>query len=113
MSDWGDEVIHHKYDPLPDEPRYRKKSKKKRVRSDHKHVYENVAVDTHSYVIGKGTRTHFYYVCKRCKVCGRLGSSTIMAHGTYDPPDDMPLYEVDDIFEWFDMKMLPEEKRVR
>ena len=112
MSDWKEDALRHKYDPLPDEPRHKKKSVKKRVRSDHKHMYENVAVNTHSCVLSKGTRTPFYYICKRCKVCGRIGNGT-MERNVDDLPDDMPIYEVADIIEWSGMRSLPEEKRVR
>lgn len=113
MSDWHEDVLRHKYDPLPEEPpRYRKKSKKKRVRSDHKHVYENVVVDSpHAYVIRRDGRHKAWHRVTRCKVCGRIDN--MWSHAYLDEyPEDMPLYRVDNFFELWLAKTLPEDRRV-
>ena len=113
MSDWHEDVLRHKYDPLPEEPTpYRKKSKKKRVRSDHKHDYERIVIDAHTFVHRNDVRIPLYHTGKRCKVCGRL-ASTHMEEVGFEPPDDMPLYEVKDYLDFMCMRYLPEEMRVR
>lgn len=101
-----------KYAPIPEEPRYRKKAKKKHVRSDHRHEYETVCVDAHSVVSTRGVRRPYMHFIKRCKVCGRIGDVSIRA-GVHEPPEDMPLYEVDDWLSLWVGKVLSEEMRVR
>lgn len=113
MSDWHEDVLRHKYDPLPEEPTpYRKKSKKRRVRSDHKHDYERVVIDAHTFVHRNDARIPLYRTGKRCKVCGRLASTRVEGVG-FEPPEDMPLYEVKDYLDFMCMRYLPEEMRVR
>lgn len=111
MSDWGDEVIRYKYDPLPEEPRHRKKAKKRHVKSDHKHEYEKVCIDAHTYSVTSDGRLPMYYVGTRCKVCGRLQD---VRHSGFigEPPKGMPLYEIDGIMGLFE-KELGEGLRVR
>lgn len=112
MSEWGDEVLRHKYDPLPeDAPRHRKMSKKRHVRSDHKHEYEDVCVDAHSHGITFGGTVRLYHRATRCKLCGRLQNVRFWAFED-EPPEDMPLYEVDDIIELARMRSLPEDRRL-
>lgn len=109
---WGDDVIRHKYQPLPEEaPRHRKKSRKRHVRSDHRHEYEQVCIDTDTHVIHGGRRTRSYHLAERCVVCGRLRDVHLWA-AEERVPDGMPLYRVDDIFELVRMKELPEGMRV-
>lgn len=107
-----EDSLRHKYDPLPDEPRYKKKRKKRHIRSDHKHEYEDVCIDAHSYLITRGARRPYYYFGKRCKICGRLYESRTRSD-VHEPPDDMPLYEVRDFLELALMRELPESRRVR
>ena len=109
---WGDDVIRHKYQPLPEEaPRHRKKSRKRHARSDHKHEYEQVCIDAGSSVITIGARRKCYHIGKRCKVCGRLHNVRFRSD-VHEPPKGMPLYRVRDIFELVRMKELPEGMRV-
>lgn len=93
-------------------PRYRKKSKKNHVKSDHKHEYEQVCVDAHTVIHRHGERVPCMYLAKRCKICGRVGDM-VMKSDLHEPPTEMPLYELADIWEALDLKMLPDEKRVR
>lgn len=109
MSDWNEDKLHHKYDPLPDEPRHRKKAKKRHVRSDHRHVYEDVCIDGHMKIFSHGETRPWYYVAKRCKSCGKLKR---VRRGIYDVPDGMPLYEVNGL-EGLWVKELGEELRVK
>lgn len=112
MSDWYDDVLHHKYDPLPeDAPRHRKKSKKKRVRSDHKHEYETVCIDAHNEQVTREGRFPSYCLGTRCRICGRL-QDVKWWQSIREPPDGMPLYEVDSLLALIPMKELPEEKRI-
>lgn len=99
MSDWGE-----------DSPRYRKKSKKKHVRSDHKHEYEDVCIDAGSYTITRNGRFDTYHLAVRCRVCGRVQNVKLWQFGN-EPPSDMPLYKVNDFFELVKMKVLPDEMR--
>lgn len=99
------------YDFGEEAPRHRKKSKKRHVRSDHKHEYEKVCIDSH-------TRTHTregvftsYNIATRCRICGRLHDVKLWA--TRETPKEMPLYEVADFLELIQMKMLPDKMRVR
>lgn len=113
MSDLKEDAIRHKYAPLPENgPRHRKKSRKRHVKSDHRHVYEEVAIDAHSYVVSGGTRMPCLHHAKRCRVCGRICNVTIRLREV-EPPDGMPLYEVDDYLEFATMDALPERYRVR
>ena len=107
-----EDSLRHKYTPLPDEPRYKKKAKKRRVRSDHKHEYEDVCVDAHSHLLAHGTRQPIYYIGTRCKVCGRL-QNVRLRYDVHEPPEDMPLYEVRDFLELAVMRELPESRMVR
>ena len=109
MGDWHEDALRHKYDPLPENaPRHRKKAKKKHVRSDHKHEYEQVCIDSHTYVCRHGAKVKCYYIATRCKVCGRVGDVKV-SRGLHEPPDGMPLYDVPD---FFIVKSLPDEMRV-
>jgi len=107
-----EDSLRHKYAPLPDEPRFKsKKPKKKHARSDHKHDYEMVCIDTGSFIHRRGERVPFFHVGKRCKLCGRLHNPEI-DFKIHEPPEDMPLYKVDFI-DFITMKVLPDEMRVR
>lgn len=112
MSDWKQEAIHHKYDPLPEDgPRHRKKARKRHVRSLHKHEYEDVCVDTHSYILMRGgEKRQYLHVARRCKVCGRVSDTRAMG-GLSEPPDGMRLFEVDDVLALLD-RVLPDDLEV-
>ena len=102
----NEDSLRYKYTPLPDEPRFKKKRKKVHMRSDHKHVYENVAINVTGY-----KRPHIY-IGKRCKLCGRLADYHSEPR-LFEPPESMPLYEVDDFPVLWEMKELPERMRVK
>ena len=61
-----------RYDPMEETPRHRRKHKRKRVRSDHKHDYELVCVDSSMFVRSGGETEHLYESAERCRVCGRV-----------------------------------------
>lgn len=103
--------LRHKYAPIPDEPRYKKRAKKVHVRSDHKHLYEEVCVDSHSEVFEHGARCPAYHVAMRCVVCGRL--QDLRMWRLRERPEGMRLFEVEDFFELLDMRELPDEMEVR
>ena len=108
-----EDSLRHKYEQLPeDAPRHRKKSKKRHVRSDHKHEYEDVCIDAGSYSITHNGRVSTYHLAVRCKVCGRVRDVWYW-HFKDDPPKDLPLYRVNDFWELLKMKVLPDEMRVR
>ena len=112
MGKWEDDAIHHKYDPLPDEPRFRGKRKRKRhVRSDHKHDYERVCIDAHTATHTRDGVFPSFHIGVRCKVCGRLHNIKFWQF-MREPPSDMPLYEVKDFFELIEMRTLPNENEV-
>lgn len=106
-----EDSLRHKYAPLPDEPRYKKRAKKKHVRSDHKHVYEQVCIDAHDFAYRHGEKVPYLYLGKRCKVCGRLYDFWKVNQS--EPPEGVPLYEVPDWLYLWDAKVLPEEMRVK
>ena len=108
----NEDSIRHKYTPLPeDSPRHRKKAKKKHVRSDHKHEYEDVAVDAHTTMYTRKTgRVRTLFIAQRCNVCGKVYDWTHTK--LQDPPEGMKLYEVADIEALFDTKFLTDEMRV-
>lgn len=93
-------------------PRYRKKSKKNHVKSDHKHEYEMVCVDAHAVIFSHGHKIPYMYLADRCKICGRIGNLK-MQTDLHEPPTEMPLFEVADFWELLEMKMLPDGMRVR
>lgn len=107
-----EDSLRHKYTPLPEEPRHRKKAKKRHMRSDHKHEYEKVCIDAHTHLLRRGERLHVYHIGKRCKVCGRLGEARLVTD-VCEPPAGMPLYEVGNFFDFVVMKELPESMKVR
>lgn len=102
----------YKYAPIPDEPRYRKKSRKVHVRSDHKHDYETVCVDAHSVVFRNGGKVPYLHVGERCRICGRMANWRGCTD-LQEPPEDMPFYVVSDWTYLWDNKVLPEAMRVR
>lgn len=112
MSEWKEDALHHKYDPLPDEPRHKKKRKRCHVRSDHKHEYEKVCVDTHNYVLSRKGRFPIYLIAKRCKICGRVGD-WLMVRDVHEPPKGMRLFEAEDYLELALAKEIPDWMEVR
>lgn len=108
-----EDSLRHKYTPLPEDgPRHRKKSKKRHVRSDHRHEYEEVCIDMHLDVYTHGKKIPYLYVGKRCRICGRMADWRSRAD-LQEPPEGMPFYAVPDWTYLFDNKVLPEEMRVR
>lgn len=92
-------------------PRYRKKSKKNHVKSDHKHEYERVCVDGHGFAVSHGTKTPLYWVGRRCHVCGRLQDAKLR-RDLHEPPEGMRLFEVEN-FILFDIgSELPDDAEV-
>lgn len=106
-SDWKEDALRHKYDPLPEEPRHRKKAKRRHVRSDHKHEYEKVAIDAGDWLVGKGKQ---YRIHTRCKICGRLQD---FKGYVSEVPNGMALYELDGMMELLLTKELGDERLVR
>lgn len=105
-----EDSLRHKYDPLPeDAPRHRRRSKKKHVRSDHRHEYEEVCIDSYTITDDGGYDT--YHLGIRCKVCGRLKDIKLWQFKN-KPPDDLPLYRVSGFLKLLKMKVLPDEMRV-
>ncbi len=99
----NEDSIRYKYDPLPEEPKYHKKKHKKHVKSDHKHIYEDVCVDSHKAFKGlKNPKA--CNIAKRCKVCGRVYDIELWV--AYEPPEGLPVYEVDTFDELFNLKYL-------
>lgn len=84
---------------------------KGRSRSDHKHEYEDIVIDAHSYMLHEGRKTPFLYCAKRCKVCGRLAHVNTRVD-LQTPPAGVPLYEVADLLELMGLKTLPAERVV-
>lgn len=110
-SDWGEDVLKYKYDPLPEEPVRRKKREKKRhKRSDHKHEYEEIAIDSHSGIYRDGAWHHCYDIGKRCRICGRLDD--VRWSAVEEVPKGMRTFEVKDFLELFKLKILAEETEI-
>lgn len=114
MGDWKEDSLRHKYAPLPeDAPRHHKKSKKVHIRSDHRHQYENVAIDTGNVLICGGRKCPYVVVTRRCKVCGRLGETLMTRTVELDKVHKgMRLFKVDGLLEFYKLKGLPEELEV-
>ena len=106
-----EDSLRHKYTPLPDEPRYRKRKRKLHVKSDHRHEYEEVCINAHGITFFHGEHLPYFYIATRCKVCGRLGDVRVRSD-IHEPPEGMPLYDVGDYSYFFDHKTLPSERRV-
>lgn len=105
------EHARRKSSPIPDEPRPKKKAVKKRIRSDHKHEYELVAVDADCYY-KNGTGRHTYYpIVDRCRICGKVGDVRFWTD-TEQVPDGMRLFKVDGWVSLFD-RYLPDDKEVK
>ena len=99
----------HRQAPIPDEPRTRKKAVKQRDRSDHKHEYERIVIDAHTYEYSHGEKRPVFYVGERCRICGRLGN--VYFRNVYST-EGMRLFEVDDWRELME-RYLPEDKEVK
>lgn len=113
MSDWHESSLRHKYDPLPEDgPRHKKKPKKKRVRSDHRHEYETVCIDMHSLVYTHGKKIPYLYLGERCRICGRMADWRCRSD-LQEPPEGMPFYVVPDWTYLWDNKVLPSDMEVR
>lgn len=113
MSERKEDAIRHKYDPLPEDgPRHKKKAKRKHVRSDHKHEYEDVCIDSHRQVYTREEGwTHVYDLGRRCRICGRLDDVTY--RGLREPPEGMRLFEAENVLEIFlGTRVLPDETEV-
>ena len=97
MREWGDEILDHKYKPLPEEaPRHRKKAKKRHERSDHKHDYEEVVVDSpNACSVRRDGRHKAYHKATRCRICGRVYDMRMHAFED-EPPAGMRMFRVDD-----------------
>lgn len=93
-------------------PRHRKRAKRSHVRSDHKHEYEWVCIDDHSYVYTRDGRLRKYTIATRCKVCGRLQDVLFGSRDCYEPPEGMRLFEVHDFIELMGMTHLPDDAEV-
>lgn len=102
------EHARRKSTPIPDEPRPKKKSVKKHVRSDHKHDYETVAVDTGTFYRDLRGKHRIVTICERCRICGRVGRHLQRAENA---PDGMRLFIADGMF--LVPEQLPEEMEVK
>ena len=72
MSEWKKSAIEHKYAELPEKPRYKKKKKKVRVRSDHKHIYACSIFDSGQYEYRNHEKVPAYNIITYCVRCGRI-----------------------------------------
>lgn len=99
----------HRQAPIPDEPRSKKKAVKRHDRSDHKHEYERIVIDAHTYEYSHGEKRKVYNVGERCRICGRLGN--VHFRNAYST-EGMRLFEVDDWRELME-RYLPEDKEVK
>ena len=100
----------HKQAPIPDEPRPKKKAVKQRERSDHRHDYERIAIDAHSYVMSHGEERPVIHIGERCRICGRLGNVNLW-HEEGDA-DGLRRFEVDGLDGLF-ARYLPDDKEVK
>lgn len=103
------EHARRKSTPIPDEPRPKKKAVKHRERSDHRHEYERIAIDAHTYEYSHGEKRPVFHVGERCRICGRLGN--VYFRNAYST-EGMRLFEVDDWRELME-RYLPEDKEVK
>ena len=100
----NEDSLRYKYTPLPDEPRFKKKRKKVHVKSDHKHVYKDVAISITGY------KRPFIYIGQRCSTCGRLFNCEHT--NLTEPPVGMSLYELADFSALLNTKVLSDEMKV-
>lgn len=102
------EHARRKQSPIPDEPRPKKKAVKRRIRSDHKHEYEWVAVDALTYFVDKDGKHPYYNKVERCTKCGKINNSKRLGETV---PEGMRIFRVEG---WRDLfaKTLPDDKEV-
>lgn len=93
-------------------PRHRKRAKRRRVRSDHRHEYETVCIDIRAWMVSGNRRHAFTYFGKRCRTCGRLADAWC-DRDVHEPPRDMRLFEVKDFGEFLEMTELPDSYEIR
>lgn len=73
-SDYKEQVIAYKYAEIPEEPKYIKKKKPKRVlHSDHKHIYVPCYFNYNTYIYVNHEKIWVYGSGTYCPVCGRIG----------------------------------------
>lgn len=85
-SDWKEDKLKYKYDPIPEEVSYKKKKTKKAVKkSDHKHKY---AYCIFSRKGPQDSQSFDYSYGTYCTICGRIGDRVFFGH---DNPDNVVL----------------------
>ena len=92
-------------------PRHRKHAKKRHVRSNHRHDYECVCIDSHSFVNHGGVRTPYYHVGERCRECGRM-RNVWARRDLHEPPEGMRLFDTGDYLCFAFARKLPESMEV-
>lgn len=93
------------------EAKRRKAARHAHVRSDHRHEYEPIRIDSHSLGRSGGESVPLYHLAKRCRRCGRL--SEVRLFCTADElPDGLRTFEVDGLGGLFGMT-LPDDREVR
>lgn len=104
MSEWKESKLEHKYTPLPEEPRYtKKKQKKKVIKSDHKHYYED-CLFRRVYVSRSGTKGLRIYGGTYCPICGRVGNIDIGASNIIN--ENLPMFNLPDTPDYFFTKRI-------
>lgn len=94
-SEWKESKLRYKYTELPDEPRYKKKKSKKRViKSNHKHHYENCLFKTNIYSYVSGKKVPYMYGGVYCTICGKIGNITIGSKKVVN--ENLPIFDISD-----------------
>lgn len=90
---WKEFAIQHKYAEIPEEPRYVKKKKPKRVvRSDHKHNYVSCYFNSNITVYRDKKRIPVYGCGMYCSICGRIGDTGWNQIPVEDADPNIPVF---------------------
>lgn len=89
---WKEDKINYKYTELPEEPGYRKKAPKRKVKkSNHKHIYADCAIK----FLGENADSFFggYIPGTYCTICGKVHNIKFIFDDR--PTDNVPHFIVE------------------
>jgi hypothetical protein len=96
-------------DPLEEPTHYRRKRKRRHVRSDHKHDYELVCIDSGMVARFGGHKERIYQSAERCRICGRINRYWL-SEWRGAPPEGLRMFKTDGVPDtWF----VPDDTEVK
>lgn len=98
-----------RHDPMEEPTHYRRKRKRRHVRSDHKHDYELVCIDSGMMARFGSHRERIYEGAERCRICGRIGRYRL-DEWRGEPPEGLRRFKTNGVL---DTWIVPDDKEVK